>query len=419
MTGIKLPINNTGVGESAVHADIVLGEDWKARRDAMARLLDARLNRYWSIDLSGWPASGATWPTLDISGFGGPIVDENGVIANGSDWGPLTLADDETNFVERTHAGVVSATTGGFTPDTLGMYEITTVSGEITAIVDHRVQASVPNLAAALLAIRALTPAADQLPYFDGASSAALTGLSVFMRTVLDDVDGSAAATTLGVLRLAGGTLTGYLTLHADPSSAMHAVTKQYVDALLAALTAGFDFKDNVRVATTAPINLATDLENGDTIDGVVLVTGDRVLVKDQAAPEENGIYLVPASGAASRTTDADSWNDLVAAFLAVSEGTANEDTLWLSTANAGGTLGVTAVTWTQPFAGAGEANTASNVGGEAEVFKQKSGVDLEFRTIKAGTNITVTQNANDIEIASTGGGSAGGLSVPYHLGIM
>lgn len=54
---------------------------------------------------------------------------------------------------------------------------------------------------------------------------------------------------------------------------------------------------------------------------------------------------------------------------------------------------------------GTGEANTGSNVGLGSEVFKQKTGVDLEFRTLFAGTNITLTQNANDITIASSGGG--------------
>lgn len=51
---------------------------------------------------------------------------------------------------------------------------------------------------------------------------------------------------------------------------------------------------------------------------------------------------------------------------------------------------------------GVGEVNTASNVGSEKEVFKAKTGVDLAFRTLKAGSNVTLTQNANDITIAST-----------------
>ena len=52
--------------------------------------------------------------------------------------------------------------------------------------------------------------------------------------------------------------------------------------------------------------------------------------------------------------------------------------------------------------ASAGEANTASNVGGEKEVFKAKSGVDLQFRTIKAGSGITLTQNVSDITVAAS-----------------
>lgn len=66
-----------------------------------------------------------------------------------------------------------------------------------------------------------------------------------------------------------------------------------------------------VRLATTANITLASQLENGDTIDSVVLVTGDRVLVKNQTTASENGIYVVAASGAPTRATDADTFTEL------------------------------------------------------------------------------------------------------------
>src|SRR5262249_3678671 len=60
------------------------------------------------------------------------------------------------------------------------------------------------------------------------------------------------------------------------------------------------------RVATTANVNLANALENGDTIDGATLATGDLVLVKNQSSAAENGLYRVPVSGAATRDDDFD-----------------------------------------------------------------------------------------------------------------
>lgn len=62
--------------------------------------------------------------------------------------------------------------------------------------------------------------------------------------------------------------------------------------------------------------------------------------------------------------------------------------------------------------ASSGEANTASNVGGGSGVFKQKSGIDLEFRSLVAGANVSIVQNANTIVISSSGGGGGGDSAV-------
>ena len=67
------------------------------------------------------------------------------------------------------------------------------------------------------------------------------------------------------------------------------------------------DFKLSCKVATTGSGTLSSDYENGDTIDGVTLSTGDRILIKDQSPATENGIYIVNISGSPTRSTDMNS----------------------------------------------------------------------------------------------------------------
>ena len=130
----------------------------------------------------------------------------------------------------------------------------------------------------------------------------------------------------------------------AEPTLSTDAATKNYVDSV----AQGLDVKSSVMAATTANITLS----GTQTIDGIALVAGDRVLVKNQTTTSANGIYAVSA-GAWTRTTDADTWNELVSAFVFVEKGTVNGDTGWVCTIDAGGTLGSTAVTFSQ-FSGSG-----------------------------------------------------------------
>jgi len=115
-----------------------------------------------------------------------------------------------------------------------------------------------------------------------------------------------------------------------DPSAANDLVRKSYVDSVLQ----GLKPKQAVRAATVGSnINLANALENGDSLDGVTLATGDRVLVKDQTSASENGIYIVQASGAAVRSTDFDSLSpidEINGAYVAVQEGSVNAGKLFV-----------------------------------------------------------------------------------------
>lgn len=91
-------------------------------------------------------------------------------------------------------------------------------------------------------------------------------------------------------------------------------------------------WKAPVRVATTVAGTLASSFEDGDTVDGIVLSEGDRVLIKDQAAPAENGIYVVNASGAPDRSDDMDSGDEFPGGIVYVLAGTVNAGRTYICT---------------------------------------------------------------------------------------
>lgn len=146
------------------------------------------------------------------------------------------------------------------------------------------------------------------------------------------------------------------LTNLADGTAASDAATKGQLDNL----AAGLAWKDEVRAATTGNIALT----GAQTIDGVALVAGERVLVKNQTAGAENGIYVV-AAGAWARSEDANTAAKIQQAAAFVMEGTANGDTAWVMTTNAPLTLGTTALAFSRFAGGAasGINKFAANVG--------------------------------------------------------
>ena len=160
---------------------------------------------------------------------------------------------------------------------------------------------------------------------------------------------GSTARASLGLgtistqaansVAISGGTITGL----GSPSASSDAATKVYVDNLVT----GLKTRIITRVATTGNINLTNALENGDTLDGITLATGNKVLVKDQTDATENGIYDVVASGAASRNTEFNTVAELAGQMVIVQEGSTNADKFFLCTTDNSGSIGSVNITFT------------------------------------------------------------------------
>lgn len=150
-------------------------------------------------------------------------------------------------------------------------------------------------------------------------------------------------------------------------------------------------WKQSVRVATTANGTLASAYENGDTVDGVTLATGDRILIKNQSTGAENGIYTVNASGSPTRATDADSGAEMLAATVFVNEGTANADTVWACITNATITVGSTSLTFAQVGSSGGATNSQIWTGSSANTYIAPSTLftSAAEQTLTDGATIT------------------------------
>jgi len=222
---------------------------------------------------------------------------------------------------------------------------------------------------------------------------------------------GSTARASLGLgtistqasssVAITGGTITGL----GSPSSGSDAATKTYVDNLVT----GLKTRIITRVATTANINLSNALENGDTLDGITLATGNKVLVKDQTDATENGIYNVVASGTATRDTDYDTVAELAGQLVIVQEGSSNADKIFLCTTDNSGSIGSVNIVFTVV--------TPSNVGdvtlNGVQTLTNKtltSPVISDIVSVSNG-NISVSPNGTG-KVLLDGDGSSGGVAV-------
>ena len=362
-------------------------------------------NGAWVSESGGTVTSVAVSGSTGISTSGGPIT-SSGTIT-------LTLGTELQGLSALAANGVIARTT-------TGTYAARTITGTASDISVTNGDGVAGNPTIDL--INAGTPVTAFFGRFTtdtkGRVTATAAATSGDITTALGYTPVNKAGDTMsGALNMGGFGITNM----AAAVNGTDAVTKNQLDAA----TSGLSWKQSVKAGSTANVSLTSAPA---TLDGVTLVSGDRVLLKNQTAPAENGIYVFTVAGAAlTRSTDMDVSAEFPNATVYVSQGSTLADTGWTQV-NDSITVGTSAVSFVQ-FSGSGTytagqgltltGNTfalsspvattlggtgLSSIGSANQVLGvNTAGTGLEYKTIAAGTAISVTPTAGTLTIANTG----------------
>jgi hypothetical protein len=241
---------------------------------------------------------------------------------------------------------------------------------------------------------QALSSGASYLDSSQDADDARLNSLTIAMAAGTGTAIDVGVNDVVGVRKLTLVTGVAGVTLDAGsqrianvaaPVAGTDASNKAYVDSV----ASGLDWKGNVRAASIANVTVSAP---GAAIDGVTLVAGDRVLLKDQTAPAENGLYLW--NGAAvpmTRTTDGAAGQLTTGAAVFVSEGT-NADNGWTLVTNDPITVGTTSLTWTQ-FTSLGQVTAGAGLTKAGSTISVSKGDGIEVTSNSGAVNVSLTAN--------------------------
>ena len=254
---------------------------------------------------------------------------------------PTSLANAELAFSEGNETLFIGKGTGGAGGSATSVIKI----GGIGGFFDK------DTVRSANAVLSGPTTGSDAAPTFRALVAADIPSIA---HTKISDFDAGVRTNRLdqmtaptGAVSLNSQKITGL----ADPTADADAANKGYVDGV----AQGLDVKDSVVATTTANGTLSTAFANGQSIDGVTLQTGDRILIKNQSTASQNGIYNVQASGAPSRATDMATGANAAGAFVFVEQGTVNAENGFTCTSDTGSAVvGTNNLTFAQ-FSGAGQ----------------------------------------------------------------
>jgi hypothetical protein len=310
----------------------------------------------------------------------GSTADSNELVISAGD----PTADRTATFPDATGTIVLDSATQTLTNKTLTSPVISTIvnSGTLTLPTSTGTLALTTDIPAGVV-----TESATQTLTSKTLTSPVVSGLTISDSSIV--IEGSTANEFETTLTVTDPTADRTITF---PDQTGTVALTSYVDAA----TAGLNVHASVQAATTANITLASAVENGDTLDGVTLATGNRVLVKNQTDKTENGIYVVAASGAPSRADDYNSVPEVDAGdFIYVESGTANGKTGWIQT-NVVATIGSDNIEFTQ-FSGAGTYTAGTGLTLTGTVFSINTATTVDLSTAQTLTNKTVNLTNNTL----------------------
>ena len=211
---------------------------------------------------------------------------------------------------------------------------------------------------------------------------------------------GTIATQASNSVSVTGGSITGMGT----PSGNTDVANKSYVDQAIA----GLRNRTVAECASTANVNLSNGLEAGDAIDGVTLVAGDRVLIKNNTDATENGLYLAVANGAgaASRDPEHDTIAELSGGMITVNQGSSNDNKIFLCTTDSDGSIGSTSIVYT--------IITPSNTGTVESVGITQSGSEFTIGNTPITSTGNITLNVNSISATKIGNGDVTDSELSY-----
>jgi len=319
---------------------------------------------------------------------------------------PTSLANAELAFTEGTETLFIGKGTGGAGGSATSVIKIGGKGGffdKDTVQNANKVLSGPTTGSDAAPTFRALV--SDDIP------SLAHTKISDFDSGVrtnrLDQLTAPTSAVSLNSQKITG---------LADPTADADAANKGYVDGV----AQGLDIKDSVVATTTANGTLSSAFANGQSIDGVTLQTGDRILIKNQTTASQNGIYNVNASGAPSRTTDMATGSNAAGAFVFVEQGTINAENGFTCTSDTGSAVvGTNNLTFAQ-FSGAGQviAGDGLDKSGNTLSVDLKANGGLVIESTEIAVKLDASSITGTLAIGDGGTGATTATAALTNLGL-